>query len=105
MISPFLLFDYAGPMEFSPTEQRSGVGATARAAEQLAHLVGEAAGDREPDQMVIVVDHTWARVMRMREKVDVHIGDDQIGQLDRERDRHVVHHEWFAVVDVVEVRG
>lgn len=26
MISPFLLFDYAGPMEFSPTEQRHGVG-------------------------------------------------------------------------------
>ena len=26
MISPFLLFDYAGPMEFSPTEQRRGVG-------------------------------------------------------------------------------
>lgn len=26
-ISPFLLFDYAGPMEFSPTEQRRGVGA------------------------------------------------------------------------------
>lgn len=25
-ISPFLLFDYAGPMEFSPTEQRHGVG-------------------------------------------------------------------------------
>ncbi|SNX58597.1 hypothetical protein SAMN06296273_0059 [Nitrosomonas ureae] len=24
--SPFLLFDYAGPMEFSPTEQRRGVG-------------------------------------------------------------------------------
>lgn len=26
VISPFLLFDYAGPMEFSPTEQRHGVG-------------------------------------------------------------------------------
>lgn len=26
MISPFLLFDYAGPMEFPPTEQRRGVG-------------------------------------------------------------------------------
>lgn len=26
MTSPFLLFDYAGPMEFSPTEQRHGVG-------------------------------------------------------------------------------
>ncbi len=26
MISPFLLFDYAGPMEFSSTEQRHGVG-------------------------------------------------------------------------------
>lgn len=26
MISPFLLFDYAGPMVFSPTEQRHGVG-------------------------------------------------------------------------------
>lgn len=26
MISPFLLFDYAGPMEFSPTKQRHGVG-------------------------------------------------------------------------------
>ena len=25
-ISPFLLFDYAGPMEFPPTEQRRGVG-------------------------------------------------------------------------------
>jgi quercetin 2,3-dioxygenase len=25
-ISPFLLFDYAGPMEFPPTEQRLGVG-------------------------------------------------------------------------------
>ena len=25
-ISPFLLFDYAGPMEFLPTEQRHGVG-------------------------------------------------------------------------------
>ena len=25
-ISPFLLFDYAGPMEFTPTEQRRGVG-------------------------------------------------------------------------------
>ncbi|PTQ84063.1 pirin family protein [Nitrosomonas ureae] len=26
LISPFLLFDYAGPMEFLPTEQRHGVG-------------------------------------------------------------------------------
>ncbi|GKS68930.1 hypothetical protein W03_09340 [Nitrosomonas sp. PY1] len=26
MISPFLLFDYAGPMKFPPTEQRHGVG-------------------------------------------------------------------------------
>ncbi len=26
IISPFLLFDYAGPMEFPPTEQRRGVG-------------------------------------------------------------------------------
>lgn len=26
MISPFLLFDYAGPMAFAPTEQRHGVG-------------------------------------------------------------------------------
>ncbi|MER2514464.1 pirin family protein [Nitrosomonas ureae] len=26
VISPFLLFDYAGPMEFLPTEQRHGVG-------------------------------------------------------------------------------
>ncbi len=26
MISPFLLFDYAGPMEFPPTEKRLGVG-------------------------------------------------------------------------------
>ncbi len=26
MISPFLLFDYAGPMKFSPSEQRHGVG-------------------------------------------------------------------------------
>ncbi|MBP6058714.1 MAG: pirin family protein [Nitrosomonas sp.] len=26
VISPFLLFDYAGPMEFSPTKQRHGVG-------------------------------------------------------------------------------
>jgi redox-sensitive bicupin YhaK (pirin superfamily) len=25
-ISPFLLFDYAGPLEFTPTEQRRGVG-------------------------------------------------------------------------------
>ena len=25
-ISPFLLFDYAGPMEFPPTEKRLGVG-------------------------------------------------------------------------------
>ena len=26
MVSPFLLFDYAGPMEFQPTRQRHGVG-------------------------------------------------------------------------------
>ncbi|MBX3629640.1 MAG: pirin family protein [Nitrosomonas sp.] len=26
IISPFLLFDYAGPVEFAPTEQRRGVG-------------------------------------------------------------------------------
>ena len=26
MISPFLLFDYAGPMEFPPTKERLGVG-------------------------------------------------------------------------------
>ena len=26
MLSPFLLFDYAGPMEFPPTDERLGVG-------------------------------------------------------------------------------
>jgi len=26
VLSPFLLFDYAGPMEFSPTAERRGVG-------------------------------------------------------------------------------
>ena len=86
-------------------EQRSCMCASARAAEQLAHFVGEPARDREPDEMVIVVDDTGARVMRMRQEVDVHVGDAQVGQLDDERDRHVVHDERVIVVDVIEASG
>src|SRR4051812_30747929 len=61
-------------------EQRGGVSTTAWAAEELAHLVGEAPRNREPDEVVIVVDDVGTRVMWMREELDVGTGDDEVGQ-------------------------
>ena len=46
-------------------QQRRRVRAPARPAEQLAHLVGEAAGDRQPDEALVVLGDRGARRVRV----------------------------------------
>ena len=66
------------------------MGATSGAAEQFAHLVGEAPGDRQPDELVVV--RLDARASSARVDLDADLGADDLQRWehDLEIDLHVV---------------
>ena len=78
--------------------------ATAWAAEQLAHLVGEPAGDRQPDQVLVVRLDRRAQILGVRLEVGDGIDDHELGERDRERQLHVVDDQRLGVVGDVEAR-
>ena len=85
-------------------QQSRRVGAAARSAEQLAHLVGEPTRDRQPDKLVVVRFDTATVGMRVRVEHDVDCRDLQRWNRDREVDDHVMHRQRLGVVGDVQPR-
>jgi hypothetical protein len=85
-------------------QQRRGVRAPARAAEELAHLVRVAAGDRQTDQVVVVV--LDPRTVRVRVRLEHGLGADDLERRhgDRHVDDHVVHRERLGIGGHVQAR-
>ncbi len=83
------------------SSRRGGVRAAARPAEQLANLVGEPAGDRQPDQVAVVLDDRRARPGGVSLEVDRDVDDLEVRERDLEADQHVMdRHRLGGVGDI-----
>ena len=78
------------------------MGAAPRPTEQLAHLVDEAAGDRQPDELLVGLLDPGALVVRVGVQLDVDLLDRQRRHGDAQVDDHVVHRHRVGVVGQVQ---
>ena len=78
--------------------------ATPRAAEQLPHLVGEPTGDRQTDELLVVVLDLAADRVRVRLEMHDRVEDLHRRKRHDEVDHHVMHDERTVVAVEVQTR-
>ena len=80
------------------------MGASTRSPEQLADPVGEATGDRQPDELLVVVDDRRAGAVRVGLEVDRRRSDLEAREGDLHRELHVMDRERIGIVVEVQPR-
>ncbi len=78
--------------------------ASPRSAEEFSDRVGEPPGDRQSDELVVVLLDRRTQVVGVGEEAGFDAHDDPARELDLERDLHVVHRQRFRVVWDVDPR-